>query len=216
MAALCLEFHSKMNSLGDDAVQMIRAGIEETGRGYEALVIANQGDNFSVGANLMMVLLAAQEAEWEDLNAAVQRFQQIDMAIKYAPKPVVVAPFGMTLGGGCEIALHGARVQASAETYMGLVEPGVGLIPAGGGCKEMLLRLGKARSAFELIGYAKISASGANARELGFLRARMPSPSTPSAWWPMPKRQRWPWRPPTPLARRAQISPWKAMPDTRC
>jgi 3-hydroxyacyl-CoA dehydrogenase len=136
------------------------------------MVIANQGDNFSVGANLMMVLLAAQEAEWEDLNAAVQRFQQIDMAIKYAPKPVVVAPFGMTLGGGCEIALHGARVQASAETYMGLVEPGVGLIPAGGGCKEMLLRLGKARSAFELIGYAKISASGANARELGFLRAQ--------------------------------------------
>ena len=106
------------------------------------------GRNFSVGANLMLVLLAAQEGEWDELDAAVHRFQQANMAIKYAPKPVVAAPFGMTLGGGCEIALHAARVQASAETYMGLVEVGVGLIPAGGGCKEMLLRLGDARKRF--------------------------------------------------------------------
>jgi 3-hydroxyacyl-CoA dehydrogenase len=118
----------------------------------------------------MMVLLAAQDGEWEELDQAVRRFQQMNMAIKYAPRPVVVAPFGMTLGGGCEIALHGARVQASAETYIGLVEVGVGLIPGGGGCKEMLLRLGQARSAFELIGYAKVSTSAANARELGILR----------------------------------------------
>jgi len=168
---LCLEFHSKMNSLGDDMVQMVGAAIEETSRNFEAMVVANQGENFSVGANLMMVLLTAQEGEWNELDAAVRRFQQAGMAMKYAPKPVVAAPFGMALGGGCEVALHAARVQASAETYMGLVEVGVGLIPAGGGCKEMLLRLGSARKAFELIGYAKVSSSAANAREMGFLRA---------------------------------------------
>jgi 3-hydroxyacyl-CoA dehydrogenase len=168
--ALCLEFHSKMNSLGEDMVQMLNAAIDETNRGFEALVIANQGQNFSVGANLMLVLLAAQEGEWDELDAAVRRFQQAGMALKYAPKPVVSAPFGMALGGGCEIAIHAGRVQASAETYMGLVEVGVGLIPAGGGCKEMLLRLPNARAAFELIGYAKVSSSAAHARELGFLR----------------------------------------------
>ena len=92
------------------------------------------------------------------------------MALKYAPVPVVAAPFGMTLGGGCEVALHATRVQASAETYMGLVETGVGVIPAGGGCKEMLLRLGQAKAAFELIGYAKMSGSAVHARELGLLR----------------------------------------------
>jgi 3-hydroxyacyl-CoA dehydrogenase len=170
--ALCLEFHSKMNSLGDDIVQMLGSAIEETSRGFEALVIANQGENFSVGANLMLVLLASQESEWDELDAAVRRFQQASMAIKYAAKPVVSAPFGMALGGGCEFAIHAARVQASAETYMGLVETGVGLIPAGGGCKEMLMRLGKAKDAFELIGYAKVSSSAANARELGFLREK--------------------------------------------
>jgi 3-hydroxyacyl-CoA dehydrogenase len=167
---LCIEFHSKMNSLGDDMVQMIHAAIEETNRGFDALVVANQGDNFSVGANLMMVLLTAQEGEWDELDAAVRRFQQALMALKYSPKPVVSAPFGMALGGGCEVNLHAARVQASAEAYMGLVEVGVGVIPAGGGCKEMLIRLGSARKAFELIGYAKVSTSAANARELGFLR----------------------------------------------
>ncbi len=168
--ALCLEFHSKMNSLGDDAVQMIGAAIAETSRNFQALVIANQGENFSVGANLMMVLLPAQEGEWDELDAAIRRFQGAAMAIKYAPKPVVAAPFAMTLGGGCEFVLHSARAQASAETFMGLVETGVGLVPAGGGCKEMLLRLGSARKAFELIGYAKVSTSAENARELGLLR----------------------------------------------
>jgi len=118
----------------------------------------------------MLVLLTAQEQEWDDLDAAVRRFQQINMAIKYAPNPVVVAPFGMTLGGGCEIALHAARVQASAELYMGLVEVGVGLIPAGGGCKEMLLRHQDPQKAFEQIGYAKTSGSAAEARQMGFLR----------------------------------------------
>jgi 3-hydroxyacyl-CoA dehydrogenase len=166
---LCLEFHSKMNSLGEDAVSMIYAGVDETSRNFEAMIIANEGDNFSAGANLMLVLLAAQEGEWDDLNNAVYRFQKANMAIKYAPKPVVAAPFGMTLGGGCEIVLHSARAQASAELYMGLVEAGVGLIPAGGGCKELLIRLKDPRKIFELIGYAKVSASAEDARNLGLL-----------------------------------------------
>src|SRR5450432_3322795 len=168
--ALCLEFHSKMNSVGDDVVEMIEAAIEETSRGFEALVIANQGENFSLGANLMLLLPAARKGEWDEIDRAVRRFQQAAMAIKYAPKPVVSAPFGMALGGGCEIAIHAGRVQAQAETYMGLVEVGVGLIPSGGGCKETLLRLANAKAAFELIGYAKVSSSALHARELGFLR----------------------------------------------
>jgi 3-hydroxyacyl-CoA dehydrogenase len=160
-----------MNSLAEDAVQMIHAALDRLNQDFDALVIANDGENFSVGANLMMVLLAAQEGEWDDLDAVVRRFQQAGMSLKYAPRPVVAAPFGMALGGGCEIPLASRHVQAAAETYMGLVETGVGLIPAGGGCKEMLLRLGDARRAFELIGYGKVSESAAQARELGFLRA---------------------------------------------
>jgi 3-hydroxyacyl-CoA dehydrogenase len=167
---VCLEFHSKMNSLGGDQVALIRGGIEEAARNFQAMIIANQGENFSVGANLMLVLLAAQEGDWDELNAAVNAFQQANMAIKYAPVPVVAAPFGMTLGGGCEVALHAARVQASAELYMGMVETGVGVIPGGGGCKEMLLRMGDAKRAFELIGYAKVSTSAEDARHLGLLR----------------------------------------------
>ncbi|MGA3042535.1 MAG: 3-hydroxyacyl-CoA dehydrogenase/enoyl-CoA hydratase family protein [Bryobacteraceae bacterium] len=167
---LCLEFHSKMNSLGDDQISLIRAGVEETSKNFEAMIVANQGENFSVGANLMLVLLAAQEEEWEELEAAINRFQQATMLIKYAPKPVVSAPFGMTLGGGCEIAIHSARVQASAETYMGLVEVGVGVIPGAGGTKEMLLRFGSAQKAFELIAYAKVATSAVEARSFGLLR----------------------------------------------
>jgi 3-hydroxyacyl-CoA dehydrogenase len=167
---LCVEFHSKMNSLGDDQVSMIRTGIEETTKNFETMIIANQGENFSVGANLMLVLLAAQEEEWDELDAAINRFQQATLMIKYAPKPVVTAPFGMTLGGGCEIAMHSARVQASAETYIGLVEVGVGVIPGAGGTKEALLRFGSAQKAFELIAYAKVATSAAEARTLGLLR----------------------------------------------
>jgi 3-hydroxyacyl-CoA dehydrogenase len=149
---------------------MIHAGIEETSRNYQAMIIANQGENFSAGANLMLVLLMAQEGEWDDLEMAVRRFQQANMAIRYSPRPVVAAPFGMTVGGGCEIAMHAARAQASAECYMGLVEAGVGLIPAGGGCKETLLRTGDLKRAFELIGFARVSSSAADARSLGLLR----------------------------------------------
>jgi len=168
--ALCLEFHSKMNTLAEDALRMINLGLSEAERGFAALVIANQGDLFSAGANLTTLLLAAQDQEWGELDQAIRRFQQANMALKYAPVPVVAAPFSMTLGGGCEVVLHARRVQASAETAMGLVETGVGLIPAAGGTKEMLLRVG-AKRAFELIGLARMSASAAQARELGLLRA---------------------------------------------
>jgi 3-hydroxyacyl-CoA dehydrogenase len=117
----------------------------------------------------MMVLLASQEGEWDDLGDAIRRFQNAAMAMKYAAKPVVAAPFSRVLGGGCEWVLHATRVQASAETYMGLVEVGVGLIPAGGGCKEMIARHRDPRKAFELIGMAKVSTSAEDARQLGLL-----------------------------------------------
>ena len=166
----CVEFHSKMNTIGEDAISMIRAGLEETARNHRAMLIANQGENFCVGANLMFLLLAAQEHELDDLDQVVRQFQNLNMAIKYSPKPVVAAPFGMALGGGCETPLHAARIQASAELYMGLVEVGVGLIPAGGGCKEMVLRCHDPQKAFEQIGYAKVSGSAAEARGMGYLR----------------------------------------------
>lgn len=167
---LCIEFHSKMNSIGEDNISMLYAGLEETQRNFEAMVIANQGDHFSVGANLMIVLLAAQDGEWDELNDAINHFQQVNMALKYAAKPVVAAPFGQTLGGGCEIVLHSTHARASAELYMGLVEVGVGVIPGGGGCKELLARLKDPRKVFELIGYAKVSTSAEDARKLGLLR----------------------------------------------
>lgn len=181
---LCCEFHSKMNSIGADIVAMIHAGVNRLGSEFEAMVIANQAPNFSVGANLMLLLIAAQEGEWDDIHLAVRQFQRCNMAIKYARGPVVVAPQGMALGGGCEISLHGARIHAAAETYMGLVEAGVGLIPAGGGTKEMLIR-GNEHAAgsedldlfhalkpiFESVAMAKVSTSGEEARSLGYLRA---------------------------------------------
>lgn len=166
---LCLEFHSKMNALGEDQIGMIYAGIEETNKNFAALVIANEGENFSVGANLVLVLLAAQEGEWDELNMAIHRFQQASMAIKYAAKPVVSAPFSRALGGGCEIVLHSRGVQASAELYMGLVEVGVGVIPGAGACKELIARLKDPRKVFELVGMAKVSTSAENAKELGLL-----------------------------------------------
>ncbi len=166
---VCVEFHSKMNAIGEDNIAMLYAGLDQLNTNFDAMVVANDGQDFSVGANLMLMLLGAQEEEWDELNAAVNRFQQVNMAMKYAPKPVVAAPFARTLGGGCEISLHAARVQASAELYMGLVEVGVGLIPGGGGCKELLLRLKDPRRVFELIGYAKVSSSAADAQHLGYL-----------------------------------------------
>jgi 3-hydroxyacyl-CoA dehydrogenase len=182
---LCVEFHSKMNTIGADMVQMMRAGLRLLNEDFDALVIGNQGSNFSVGANLMLVLMAVQEGEWDEVHEAVRQFQNVNMALKYAPKPVVAAPFGLTLGGGVEISLHCARVRAAAETYMGLVEFGVGLIPAGGGTKEMLVRAMDAvprdedadpgvylKEVFLNIGMAKVSTSAEEAKRLGYLSPR--------------------------------------------
>jgi 3-hydroxyacyl-CoA dehydrogenase len=168
---LCVEFHSKMNSLGDDQMSMVQTAFDECRKGFQAIVIGNQGELFSAGANLMMVLLLAQDGEFDELSLAISRFQDAMMAIKYAPFPVVVAAHGKALGGGCEMILQAPRVQVSAELYAGLVEAGVGLIPAGGGCKEMILRHGNPKAAFETIGYAKVSSSAEEARALGFLDA---------------------------------------------
>jgi 3-hydroxyacyl-CoA dehydrogenase len=148
---------------------MLEAGVAEAEKNFEALVVANQGETFSAGANLALVLLTAQNGEWDELGEMVHRFQQVNLALKYAKRPVVAAPFSRALGGGCEICLHAARIQASAETYIGLVEVGVGVIPAAGGCKEMLLRVGDPRTIAERIGQAKVSSSAEEARQLGFL-----------------------------------------------
>jgi 3-hydroxyacyl-CoA dehydrogenase len=179
---LAVEFHSKLNSLGGDAIQMIREGLKQTAGGFRALVIGNDAPDFSAGANLTLVLLEAQEGRWDEIDAMVRAFQEMTQAIRYADVPVVVAPAGRTLGGGCEIALHADRVQAAAETYMGLVEVGVGLIPAGGGAKEMVARatrdqtgvhpnpFSSVQSAFETIALAKVSTSATHAIGLSFLR----------------------------------------------
>jgi 3-hydroxyacyl-CoA dehydrogenase len=178
---LAVEFHSKMNTIGGDAIQMIEAGIVEAELRHRALVVGNESLNFSAGANLMLVLLEAQEGNWDEVDAMVRAFQRATMAIKHANVPVVVAPVGLALGGGCELALHADRVQAAAETYMGLVEAGVGLIPAGGGTKEMLARamesdpsssdpLPAVRRVFETIGFGVVSTSAAHARRIGYLR----------------------------------------------
>jgi 3-hydroxyacyl-CoA dehydrogenase len=167
---LCLEFHSAGNTPGDDAAAMIHAGIEEAARNFQALIVANEGEPFGNGGNLPMALLAAQSGEWEELDAALRRMQQALLAMKYAPVPVVAAPFGRTLGGGCEAVLHAACVQASAELSMGFMEASVGLIPAAGGCKELLLRLGDASKVFEIIASCRLSNNARDAQDLGLLR----------------------------------------------
>jgi 3-hydroxyacyl-CoA dehydrogenase len=180
---LCCEFHAKMNAIGGDIVAMLQAGLARLETEFEAMVIANQAPNFSAGANLMLLLMTVQEGEWDDIHLAVRQFQRANMALKYAPRPVVAAPQGMALGGGCEIPLHAARIHAAAEAYIGLVEAGVGLIPAGGGTKEMLIRANEQaaggdsldlmhpfRRVFENIAMGKVSTSAEEARSLGYLR----------------------------------------------
>jgi 3-hydroxyacyl-CoA dehydrogenase len=178
---LCVEFHSKMNAIGGDTIQMLQAGLREASRNFAALVVGNDAPNFSAGANLMLVLLEAQEENWEEIDGMIRAFQQTTMALRYADVPVVVAPAGLTLGGGCEITMHGDRVQAAAECYIGLVEVGVGLIPAAGGTKEMTARaademapgasdfLPTVQRAFETVAFAKVSSSAADAERLGYL-----------------------------------------------
>ena len=179
---LAVEFHSKMNAIGADSIQMLHAGAREASRHFAALVVGNEAPNFSAGANLMLLLLEAQDENWEEIDAMVRLFQQATMALRYADVPVIVAPAGLTLGGGCEITLHGDRVQAAAETYMGLVEVGVGLIPAAGGTKEMAARAAETMApgasdylppiqrAFETVAFARVSSSGPDALRLGYLR----------------------------------------------
>jgi 3-hydroxyacyl-CoA dehydrogenase len=180
----CLEFHSKMNTIGADTIQMIRDALKEVGEKFDGMVIGNQGENFSAGANLMLMLFEIQDENWDDIELSVKAFQDALMAVKYFDKPVVAAPFGLTLAGGCEICLSCAAMRAAAETYMGLVEVGVGLIPAGGGTKEMLLRCTEGvppevdadlfpfvRRAFETVGMAKVATSAKEAQRFGFMRS---------------------------------------------
>jgi 3-hydroxyacyl-CoA dehydrogenase len=191
----CIEFHSKMNSLGADIISLILQTLKPGGPGdnFDAFVITNDATNFSVGANLMLLLMSVQEEEWDDVDLGIRQFQGMTQAVKFSPKPVVSAPFGLCLGGGTEISLHAAARQPHAELYTGLVEVGVGLLPGGGGCKEMLLRavdgaaagrggqisgdalagsvemLQAMKRAFELIATAKVATSAHEARSLGFL-----------------------------------------------
>jgi len=190
----CIEFHSKMNSIGGDIISLITQTLKSGGAGdnFDGFVITNDATNFSVGANLMMLLMSIQEGEWDEVDLAIKQFQGMTQAIKFSPKPVVSAPFGLTLGGGCELSLHAAARQPHAELYMGLVEVGVGLLPGGGGCKEMLLRavdsaasirpagsknesretvelVESMKKTFETIATAKVATSVAEARGLGFL-----------------------------------------------
>ncbi|MBU1741769.1 MAG: 3-hydroxyacyl-CoA dehydrogenase/enoyl-CoA hydratase family protein, partial [Proteobacteria bacterium] len=188
---LGLEFHTKMNALGDDIGQMMNRAcdlVEEDG--WEGIVIANHGQNFSVGANLMLVLFTAQEEEWDDLHFMVKGLQDTLMRFKFLRKPVVAAPHQMALGGGCEVALACDRVRPAAESYIGLVEVGVGVVPAGGGCKELLIRNTEGvfevqrgglypkqidltpfvARAFETIALGKVATSAKEAIKMGFLR----------------------------------------------
>ena len=180
---LCLEFHSKMNTIDNPSIEMMFEALDETERNFEGLVIGNHADNFSVGANLALMLERARNGDWKGLEGMISAYQRANMRFRLSPKPVVAAPAGMTLGGGCEIAFGADRICAAAETYIGLVEVGVGLIPAAGGIKEMAIRclegvpldtqaepFPHVKRAFETIAYAKVSESAADAKRLGYLR----------------------------------------------
>ena len=177
---LGVEFHSKMNAIGGDTIQMLQAGVKEAAGRFRALVVGNDAPNFSAGANLMLLLLEAQEGNWDEIDLMVRAFQGATMGLKYAEVPVVVAPAALTLGGGCEVALHADRVQAAAETYMGLVEVGVGLIPAGGGTKEMLARA-MDPSSEPRSGRTRCRPSSACSRRSGSARCRRADPTPPAS-----------------------------------
>jgi len=178
----CLEFHSPNNAIGADILSMISQSVDEVSRNYEGLVIANQGKNFCVGANVMLLLMEAQDEEWDEIDDIIRMFQNTMMKLKRLDKPVVAAPHRMTLGGGVEACMPADVIVASAETYFGLVEVGVGLIPAGGGCKELALRASETlpnpeadlqplmNQIFEMVGTAKVSTSGHDAKRLGYFR----------------------------------------------
>lgn len=178
---LNVEFHSKMNTMGGEVIEGINKGIDLAEKEYRGLVIGNQGGNFSVGANLGMVFMCAVEQDYDELDMMIHQFQKTIMRARYSSIPVVVAPHGMTLGGGCELTLHADMVQAAAETYIGLVEVGVGVIPAGGGTKELTLRVSESieegdieynalQNAFMTIATAKVATSAEEARTMNILR----------------------------------------------
>tara|TARA_B100000953_G_scaffold262986_1_gene229462 strand:- start:348 stop:1493 length:1146 start_codon:yes stop_codon:yes gene_type:complete len=178
---LNVEFRSKMNSIGGDVLDGINKAIDIAEKDYQGLVVANDGKNFSVGANIGMIFMMAVEQEYEELNMAIKYFQDTMMRMRYSSIPTVAAPHGMTLGGGCELSLHADKVVAAAETYTGLVEFGVGVIPGGGGTKEMTLRasdtyekddveLNRLRENFLAIGMAKVSTSAYEAFDLNILQ----------------------------------------------
>jgi len=177
----CVEFHSKLNALGQDHIQMITTACKEAERNGRALVVANQGEHFSAGANLMMLLMEAMEGNWEDIDMIVRAFQGVTDRLAFCQVPVVTAPHSLALGGGCEVTMGGDAVRAAAETYIGLVEFGAGLVPAGGGCARLYQRhvallpdrtdlYPALKDTFETIGMAKVATSAAEGRQLGFLR----------------------------------------------
>jgi 3-hydroxyacyl-CoA dehydrogenase len=178
----CVEFHTKMNAIDEDIARMIDTGLNRVEKDFEGLVIGNEAENFSAGANLFFIVMAAQGGQWDTLEAAVRGLQDLHMKMRYFPKPVVVAPAGLSLGGAVEMTMHASRVVASAELYTGLVEAGAGVIPAGGGTKEMLRRVMnpamRTKNAdyfpflqrlFEQIGQAKVATSAEEARQMGIL-----------------------------------------------
>jgi 3-hydroxyacyl-CoA dehydrogenase len=178
----CLEFHTKVNALDDDIFNMCEQALDRVSTDFEGIVIGNEAENFSAGANLFMVVMLAQSGAWDQLDAAVRKLQVLNLRMRYFPKPVVMAPTGLALGGGAEVIMHGSRVVAAAELYTGLVEVGAGVIPAGGGTKEMLRRvlnppvrtqnveaLPFLQRIFEQIGMAKVATSAEEARQFGIL-----------------------------------------------
>jgi 3-hydroxyacyl-CoA dehydrogenase len=177
---LCVEFHAKMNAIDADITAMLAGAVEEGKKNWRAIVIGNEAPDFCVGANLFLVLMGAKSGAWDEIARGVKALQDVNMALKYSDTPVVVAPAGRTLGGGAEIVMHGQAVRAAVETYIGLVEVGAGVIPAGGGCKELLARwqaltpehgpFPAVRHSFETIAVATVATSAYDAMSYGFLR----------------------------------------------
>jgi 3-hydroxyacyl-CoA dehydrogenase len=180
--AALVEFHTKMNALDDDIFAIANEALDRAEKEFDCVVVGNEGENFSAGANIGLILMGAKSQQWDMLEQVVKRFQNLNMRMRYFPKPVVTAPAGMTLGGGCEVTMHGSRIVAAAETYIGLVELGVGVIPAGGGTKEMMRRIINPgmrvpgvdifpflQQVFIQIGQAKVATSAEEARQMGIL-----------------------------------------------
>jgi len=178
----CVEFHTKMNALDDDIFNIMSEALDRAEKDFVGLVVGNEAENFSAGANLFMVVVAAQQGMWDTLDEAVRKLQNLNMRMRYFPKPVVIAPAGLALGGGCEVTMHCSRVVAHAETYIGLVELGAGVIPAGGGTKEIVRRIVNPamrtenaevlpflQRAFLQIGQARVATSAEEARQMGIL-----------------------------------------------